>query len=593
MKIHRTSPRWTMAATLMLASLLLAACNGVTVIPVPVAVSSGGSAAGAASAPVAAEPAAEEQAAEAAAVSPAAPLTLEGVTWQVSQYWADGAAAAPAGTATMLFEDGQVSGSGGCNRFFASYELDGSQLTVGMAGSTMMACEEDVMASEQAVLAALSRTASFAVAGQQLHLFDADGNLLLSAAPEVTEAGEVEAAAALNPDPVEDTAEPAVELAAAAAQGASGRVLAQLGVNVRTGPGTNYPIVGIAPEGTEGEIIGVSEDGDWWVASVAAAPNGQGWVAAAYVEATGAENVPVIAAPPLPAQTAVVQQGTPYQAAPGTIFYSASRVVQEGNRVYELEDVYAVSSAPGSQPQMIANNAMQPALSPDRSTLAFHSTQSDKLGLGGLDLATGRRLRFSAFHEDSSPRWNPAGDQLVFASNLQGDRRWRIYTTPAVDKERPADMAYNQLGFGKDPDWHPSQNLIVLKGCDDSGQNCGTYTMGTDGSNRTILTNAASDSMPRWLPDGSGIVFMSERDGNWELYRASFPDGTVTRLTNDPAPDGLPAVSPDGSQIAFISKRSGAWGLWVMPVGGGAATQVTAIEGELPDWLTQAVDWPK
>jgi serine/threonine-protein kinase len=87
---------------------------------------------------------------------------------------------------------------------------------------------------------------------------------------------------------------------------------------------------------------------------------------------------------------------------------------------------------------------------------------------------------------------------------------------------------------------------------------------------------------------------MSEgRDGNWELYRASAADGSVTRLTNDPAPDGLPAVSPDGQQIAFLSKRGGGWGLWLMPANGGDAAQITAIPGELPDWLLQAVDWPR
>ena len=67
----------------------------------------------------------------------------------------------------------------------------------------------------------------------------------------------------------------------------------------------------------------------------------------------------------------------------------------------------------------------------------------------------------------------------------------------------------------------------------------------------------------------------------------------MTRLTDDTAPDGLPAVSPDGQQIAFISKRGGAWGLWVMPANGGDPTQVAAIEGELPDWLLQAVDWAR
>ena len=51
------------------------------------------------------------------------------------------------------------------------------------------------------------------------------------------------------------------------------------------------------------------------------------------------------------------------------------------------------------------------------------------------------------------------------------------------------------------------------------------------GGNRRNLTNEASDSLPRWLPDGSAVVFMSEgRDGNWDLYRANVADGTVTQL---------------------------------------------------------------
>ncbi|MFN8469327.1 MAG: META domain-containing protein [Caldilineaceae bacterium] len=551
------------------ASLLLSACTA-KIIPVPIPM-------------------------PAAGVAPAAPaegtLTLEGVTWQVTELRDAGGTLSPASaTATLALENGQVSGSGGCNNFFAGYTLEGAALKFDQAGSTMMACEDAAMAFEQAFLGSLADVASYAIAGQQLHLFAADGTLLLSAVPEVPAA----AAAETNPDPVNVAAKAApVELDEAQDQAASGVVLAPLGVNVRLGPGTDFPILGIAPQGTAGEIVGKSEDGEWWAVSVPSAPNEQGWVAAAYVEAKNADSVPVVAAPPLPEQNAAIQEGTPYQVAPGTLLYSASRILQEGNRVYELEDIYAVPAA-GGEPQMVANNAMQPALSPDRATLAFFSQQADKLGVGGYDLNSGRRLRFSAFVEDSQPRWSPTGDRLVFASNRQGDRRWRIYTTPATDKERPADMVYTELTLGKDPDWHPKDDQIVFKGCDDGGQNCGLYLIDADGGNRRSLTNEASDSLPRWLPDGSGVVFMSEgRDGNWDLYRVNIADGTVTRLTDDSAPDGLPAVSPDGTQIAFISKRGGAWGLWVMPAAGGAATQVTAIEGELPDWLAQAVDWAR
>jgi uncharacterized protein YraI len=73
-------------------------------------------------------------------------------------------------------------------------------------------------------------------------------------------------------------------------------------VNVRSGPSTDYLIYGIAPAGATAELVGVSEDGLWWVVkiSVDLSPEGQGWVSADFVEVTGGEDAPVIPAPPLP-----------------------------------------------------------------------------------------------------------------------------------------------------------------------------------------------------------------------------------------------------------------------------------------------------
>jgi uncharacterized protein YraI len=73
-------------------------------------------------------------------------------------------------------------------------------------------------------------------------------------------------------------------------------------VNVRSGPSTDYPSYGIAPAGATGEVVGISEDGLWWVVIVPPdlSPDSQGWVSADFVEVTGGEDVPVIPAPPLP-----------------------------------------------------------------------------------------------------------------------------------------------------------------------------------------------------------------------------------------------------------------------------------------------------
>ena len=86
-------------------------------------------------------------------------------------------------------------------------------------------------------------------------------------------------------------------------------VTAPDGIFIRTGPGTDYPSIGAAPFEETGEIVGVSEDGEWWVVALPEAPNEQGWISAAFVEATNAGDVPVIPTPPLePALTGTTWQ---------------------------------------------------------------------------------------------------------------------------------------------------------------------------------------------------------------------------------------------------------------------------------------------
>lgn len=70
-------------------------------------------------------------------------------------------------------------------------------------------------------------------------------------------------------------------------------------VNIRSGPGTGYPAYGVAAKGAKGEVIGVSEDKQWWVVKLPTTlvSDGMGWVSAAWVSTKNTENVPVIPAP--------------------------------------------------------------------------------------------------------------------------------------------------------------------------------------------------------------------------------------------------------------------------------------------------------
>jgi putative lipoprotein len=72
----------------------------------------------------------------------------------------------------------RVEGSGGCNRLMGSYQLDGSKLHFKEVGTTMMACDGDVMSQERAFLAALSAAESYRIHGTTLTLLGKDGKVL-------------------------------------------------------------------------------------------------------------------------------------------------------------------------------------------------------------------------------------------------------------------------------------------------------------------------------------------------------------------------------------------------------------------------------
>jgi heat shock protein HslJ len=102
---------------------------------------------------------------------------IENVEWTLIEL--DGTAIAPAanGTPTMSLssKDLRARGFAGCNRFFGSYELNGTRLRLAGLAATRMACPE--MSVEAAVMKALDETATWKIDGRTLELFDATGKL--------------------------------------------------------------------------------------------------------------------------------------------------------------------------------------------------------------------------------------------------------------------------------------------------------------------------------------------------------------------------------------------------------------------------------
>jgi heat shock protein HslJ len=117
---------------------------------------------------------------------PPAPSPLTGTSW-VLESWATGGGGVSsvlAGTEidALFSDDGTITGSAGCNRYFADFNRTGTSLGFGPIGSTKMYCSEPDgrMAQEQAYLSLLATVAGYEIEGSRLILKNSGGSPILT-----------------------------------------------------------------------------------------------------------------------------------------------------------------------------------------------------------------------------------------------------------------------------------------------------------------------------------------------------------------------------------------------------------------------------
>jgi Tol biopolymer transport system component len=149
-------------------------------------------------------------------------------------------------------------------------------------------------------------------------------------------------------------------------------------------------------------------------------------------------------------------------------------------------------------------------------------------------------------------------------------------------------------GYDEWPAWSPDGRQIAF--ISDRDGNAEIYLMQTDGSNLRRLTNHPADDWPAaWSPDGQRLVFASNRDENWNLYLVSVEGSPALRLTNAPGDEREPVWSPDGQMIAFAYGDGQNWDIYAIPAPVGVVTEtppdlwlrITQTPGDerYPVWL--------
>ena len=161
----------------------------------------------------------------------------------------------------------------------------------------------------------------------------------------------------------------------------------------------------------------------------------------------------------------------------------------------------------------------------------------------------------------------------VVLFDLLGD----VWTVPLAGGD--ARRLTSGVSWDAQPRWSPDGSHIVF--VSDRGGNENLWIMNADGTGKRQVTTTGGVGRPSWSPDGSEIIYSSDERGGPQLCRISAAGG-VGRLV----PTGYgyctePSWSPDGKKIAF-TVRQGGFAIAVMDLATGAARIVA--EGQDPAW---------
>jgi Tol biopolymer transport system component len=246
----------------------------------------------------------------------------------------------------------------------------------------------------------------------------------------------------------------------------------------------------------------------------------------------------------------------------------------------------------------------QSAWSPDGSRIAFRSRRTGNYevyvmnadGSGQTRLTTTVTGTPTNPPSSSQPGWSPDGRRIIFRSDRDGD-----YDVWVMDADGAnVSQVLNDAGDERYPGFSPDCNRIVYRSSRDGDTTDGDpeiWVMNADGTNPVQLTsNGIFDSAPSWSPDGSQIAFEKSLATNSEGTGSGYStdeifvmnaDGTnVRQLTNNSSHDEGPAWSPDGTQIVFTSERDGNSEIYLMNPDGTNQRRFTndpALD-ESPDW---------
>jgi TolB protein len=135
-----------------------------------------------------------------------------------------------------------------------------------------------------------------------------------------------------------------------------------------------------------------------------------------------------------------------------------------------------------------------------------------------------------------TPTWSPDGERLVYMG--QADGVWQLFVLE-IESGEVTQITEGALSK-RFPVWSPDGSLIAYNTLTNAGNPDHIWVIEPDGSNPTQLTDSGENGRPAWSPDSQFLLFNSDRNGEWQIYKMTRDGENVAALSTfggDQRPD--------------------------------------------------------
>ncbi len=256
----------------------------------------------------------------------------------------------------------------------------------------------------------------------------------------------------------------------------------------------------------------------------------------------------------------------------------------------DIEDLYLMALTPvGAEPRRLTNlnrGVRGHAWTPDGKALIASLQRSGnnmrllwRVPVDGSEITRASELGFSAVQ----PAVAAKGGRLVWVTPLEDMNIWAV----ATDGKTPPRARILSTFFDMAPQYSPDGSRIVFRSnrsgvsaiwvCDRIGRD----------ARKVVDFGGPQVSAPRWSPDGQRIVFEGRAGSSSDLFllpmTGSEAPAKPAVFTNDSSQEVLPWWSRDGKWIYYASDQADGWQVWKRQAdGAGIPVRVSKAGGFAP-----------